>query len=152
MSKGILASWFASVAAVLSRPFQTDAIALAPAASPAPQLLMPAAMAPRAALPRPLAAQLASHAKLNVRAGRKPRVAPIAAGVRAKAKPVQPAKAAKAVKTSKNQPRSVFLQARHVAARAAVRPTAAIIPMPVRAKTTRPHARPGTGRVVRFAA
>ncbi len=152
MEKGILTSWIAQLAAVFARPFRSsslDAYVLATVKSePLAVVLMPAT-GRRVVFPRPLALQLASQARLNVVVGRKPRTTPSAAAKRAKPKPVR-------VCASKQKrratPRSVFLQARHRVV-SLVRPvSAAIIALPVKAKSARPVVRLGSCRVTRFAA
>jgi hypothetical protein len=152
MTRGRLTSWFVQLAAAITRPFQAqDRVAnatapatigcLAPASALQPVLQQP--------LARPLAAQLASQAKLNPKAGRKARTTAVVAAKTAKPKPRRAT-----APTSKRQStaRSVFLQARHKATIPAKQPSAAIIPLPAKPKSSRPIARAGTGRVVRFAA
>ena len=96
--------------------------------------------------PRMLAARLAVQAKLNVPVGKKARVAPRVSAHKATRRPVE-------VAVAKRSPtaRSVFLPARHLAARAAPMSRANVITLPV-AKVARPVAKSAHARSNRIAA
>ena len=107
-----------------------------------PVTLQPAASPVR----RMLAARIACHAKLNVPAGKKPRVARVMPARKANRRP----KAVTTVKKVAPKARAVYLPARHVAAKA--QPIARSNNSPLPVKTLRAATKSATARTYRLAA
>ena len=121
------------------------AVEVAPAVSVEPPSVAPQPMM-RQPAPRLLAARLAVQAKLNVPVGKKARIAPLTSAKTATRRPVDTGVIKRSPKA-----RSVFLQARHVAAKSTPKPNAIVVAMPV-AKVMRPAVKPVSARPYRIAA
>ncbi len=145
----ISTGWLAQISAKVRALFTWTAPAVVIIAEPPSVVVAPQieVQLHQPQLPRMLAARIACQAKLNVPVGKKPRIAKITPAKSATRRPKKPTEVKSTVSA-----RSVYLPAKHLAAKTRPKPRNNIIALPVTAKIAKPHAKAPAAKLLRIAA